>query len=567
MPFTSWFGNNSNNIMDISQYGNYPDGIAIYGYGGTDWIWGAVGNDELIGGAGADYLDGRGGFDWAMYDDSNVGVIVSLASWSGSGGTAEGDVLVNIEGLYGSMYGDSLIGNAGNNALSGDAGTDHLYGGDGQDALDGGTGADHLYGGAGADNLLGGENDDTLWGGEGGDSLNGGSGIDTAVYSGSSARVSIALWSGTAHYGEAEGDTFTNIENLTGSAYDDALVGGDGVNVLHGLGGDDDLKGFAGADSLWGGNGDDNLFGHDDADTLHGDAGNDGLDGGQGADTMIGGSGNDTYYVDNLGDMVTEFSGQGLDVVRTSTSYTLAAGAYVERLETTNADGVAALYLIGSNSANEIIGNNGANTISGGGGADQMTGRGGADSYFVDHANDSITEAGGQGVDQVFASLSWTLTEGADVETLATNHPIGTAALNLTGNASGNVIIGNWGNNVLNGGAGDDELQGLYGEDSFLFNTTLDAATNLDVITDFNVVDDTIQLDDAIFSSSLGLGNISAGEFVIGAAALDANDRIIYNSSTGALFYDSDGNGGTAAIQFAQVNTGLALTNLDFLVV
>ena len=77
---------------------------------------------------------------------------------------------------------------------------------------------------------------------------------------------------------------------------------------------------------------------------------------------------------------------------------------------------------------------------------------------------------------------------------------------------------------------------------------------------------DTIMLDDAIFSS-LGLGNISAGELVIGAAAQDANDRIIYNSGTGALFYDADGNGGSAAIQFATLSTGLALTNLDFLVV
>jgi serralysin len=92
-------------------------------------------------------------------------------------------------------------------------------------------------------------------------------------------------------------------------------------------------------------------------------------------------------------------------------------------------------------------------------------------------------------------------------------------------------------------------------------------ATNVDVVTDFNVADDTIQLDDDVFSSSLGLGNISAGELVIGAAALDANDRIIYNDATGELFYDSDGVGGVAQIQFATLSTGLALTNLDFLVV
>ena len=126
---------------------------------------------------------------------------------------------------------------------------------------------------------------------------------------------------------------------------------------------------------------------------------------------------------------------------------------------------------------------------------------------------------------------------------------------------------GNDGNNTLNGGDGRDDLFGLGGQDLSLFDTALNATTNVDRILDFNVADDTILLDQTIFSSSLGLGNISAGEFVIGTAAQDANDRIIYNSNTGALFYDNDGVGGNAAIQFATLSTGLALTNLDFLVV
>ena len=140
-------------------------------------------------------------------------------------------------------------------------------------------------------------------------------------------------------------------------------------------------------------------------------------------------------------------------------------------------------------------------------------------------------------------------------------------ALDLTGNETGNAVRGNSGSNVINGGDGNDELTGFAGQDSFLFDTPLSAAFNVDVITDFLVLADTIMLDDDVFSSSLGLGNISAGEFVIGAAALDANDRIIYNDATGALFYDSDGGGGTAQVQFATLSTGLALTNLDFLVV
>jgi Ca2+-binding RTX toxin-like protein len=161
----------------------------------------------------------------------------------------------------------------------------------------------------------------------------------------------------------------------------------------------------------------------------------------------------------------------------------------------------------------------------------------------------------------VFAYASWTLTAGSDVETVAAVG--GVSAINLTGNANGNVVRGNNGNNRLNGGDGRDDLVGLGGQDQFLFNTPLNAATNVERITDFSVADDTILLDNGVFSSSLGLGNISAGEFVIGAAAQDANDRIIYNSNTGALFYDNDGVGGNAAVQFAELSRGLALTNLD----
>jgi serralysin len=181
--------------------------------------------------------------------------------------------------------------------------------------------------------------------------------------------------------------------------------------------------------------------------------------------------------------------------------------------------------------------------------------------------NDAIVEAGGQGFDEVRTSISYTLTAGADVESLVTLNNAGMTAINLTGNASGNIVRGNNGNNLINGGDGDDELTGLGDQDRFLFNTALSEVFNLDVITDFDVADDMILLDDAIFSSSLGLGNISAGEFVIGTAAQDSNDRIIYDGNTGALSYDSDDNGGTAAIQFAELSAGLGLTHLDFLVV
>jgi Ca2+-binding RTX toxin-like protein len=217
--------------------------------------------------------------------------------------------------------------------------------------------------------------------------------------------------------------------------------------------------------------------------------------------------------------------------------------------------------------ADTLRGENGNDHLDGGAGTDTMIGGLGNDTYIVDNAGDSVTESGGQGIDVVRTSVSWTMTPGADIETLRTTNDAGVAAINLTGNASGNVVRANNGNNVINGGDGNDELTGRGGQDSFLFDTPLDAAFNVDVIADFVEADDTILLDQDIFSSSLGLGNISAGELVIGTAALEANDRIIYDSNTGALFYDSDGIGGNAAVQFAALSPGLALTYLDFLVV
>ena len=74
-------------------------------------------------------------------------------------------------------------------------------------------------------------------------------------------------------------------------------------------------------------------------------------------------------------------------------------------------------------------------------------------------------ESAGQGTDTVRTSVSWTLTDGADVETLSTTNPDGMAAINLTGNSSGNLVIGNNGSNLINGGDGDDELTGRGGQD------------------------------------------------------------------------------------------------------
>ena len=203
--------------------------------------------------------------------------------------------------------------------------------------------------------------------------------------------------------------------------------------------------------------------------------------------------------------------------------------------------------------------------LSGNGGADTLEGRGGDDVYFVEEDDVTIIEFGGPG-------QRW---RGNGHDEL---HPAGgcrhrtardifhRSPVELTGNSSGNVVYGNVGNNVLNGGGGNDELVGDLGQDSFLFDTVLDVVINVDVLSDFNVADDTIQLENTIFGA-FAAGPLADDRFVVGTAAQDANDRIIYDVDTGALFYDSDGTGAASAVQFAELNPGTALTHLDFLVV
>jgi Ca2+-binding RTX toxin-like protein len=148
---------------------------------------------------------------------------------------------------------------------------------------------------------------------------------------------------------------------------------------------------------------------------------------------------------------------------------------------------------------------------------------------------------------------------------LTTTNAAGVGAINLAGNSFGQQIIGNAGNNVIGGAGGNDVLRGLGGSDTFFFNTPLGAG-NVDTIVDFNVAADTIRLENAVFTG-LPAGALAATAFVIGAAAADALDRIIYNNVAGSLLFDSDGNGAAAAVQFASISAGLAMTAADFFVV
>jgi Ca2+-binding RTX toxin-like protein len=430
---------------------------------------------------------------------------------------------------------------------------DRIYGYGGMDTIYGFDGDDEIYGGEGDDSIYGFADNDVLKGGGGADHLYGGPGTDWASYLDAPTGVTVSLypWGGEGT-GFAAGDTFDNIENLSGSIYGDFLSGDDGVNTLAGQDGNDWLQGRDGADRLEGGTG--------TYDTA-------------------------SYYVSPVGVFVSLVTGMGFNGH--------AEGDRLNGIENLAGSGSRDDLLVGNDTGNSLWGNGGNDNLKGGGGVDVLSGAlgddtldGGTgrdwlyggpdnDTYIVDDAFDHAVESGGEGSDTVRASVSYTLFAGEDIEFLTTTSDTGTAAINLTGNNTTNVVRGNNGNNTLNGGDGNDELNGLGGQDWFLFNTPLNATLNVDRIVNFNVTDDTIRLDATIFSSGLTPDNsVGGSQFYVGAAAEDAGDRIIYNNATGAVYYDSDGTGTNAQIQFAQLDAGLAdptdinpLTHFDFFVV
>jgi len=145
---------------------------------------------------------------------------------------------------------------------------------------------------------------------------------------------------------------------------------------------------------------------------------------------------------------------------------------------------------------------------------------------------------------------------------------VGTAGANtLTGNGGIDLMFGGAGADTLNGGLGNDKLNGGAGKDVFIFNTA--TANNVDTIVDFTTGSDKIQLSKSIFTDAGVTGNLSTDAFWSAATAHDASDRVIYNSATGALYYDADGNGSVAAVQIAilGVQTHPTIDYKDFAVI
>jgi Ca2+-binding RTX toxin-like protein len=522
---------------DVAQYTsattsitvNMGTGIVQDGQGGTDslarieQIWGSNFNDSMLGGNGADFFVGSTGadtFDGGLGVDAvsyffypstssspTQGVSVDLATGTARDAFGGLDSLVGIEIVEGSSFADTITGGAANEIIRGNGGADSLSGGAGNDLLQGSTANETMSGGEGAD---------TLYGNGGNDSLDGGAGDDQVYASGASNMLG------------GEGN-----DQLFGGNGADTMSGGNGADTIHGNGGADSLIGGEGNDQIFafgasdaarldGGAGDDLLQGSSANDTLSGGDGDDTLNGGLGNDSLTGGAGNDVFIVNSAGDVVRDTAG-------TDTILLHAASINLAFVNVENVFGDLA------GQAFSITGNNAATNLVGG------------------SLNDSIYAL--QSTDTVYGLDGNDRLDGGSENDL------------IDGGNGSDTIIGGTGDDTVVSGLGNDSLNGGSGADHFIFNTALGTA-NVDRIQSYNVTDDTILLDDAIFTALGSPGALAAGAFKAGAAATDADDRIIYNATTGALFYDQDGNGATAAVQFATLTsiTG-TITHADFLII
>ena len=464
----------------------------------ADILMGDAGANWFIPRGGADLVDGRGGVDTVVYLNAPGAMLVDLALGTASGDGAGTDQLAGIEAVVGSVFADTLRGNAEANSLYGWLGDDVLDGSTGDDLLDGGAGMDtvdyrgaagrvvvdlslagpqatlgsgndtlisiesvigtalndtvtgnaaanRLFGGDGNDFLNGVDGDDWVDGGAGNDTLYGGAGNDTASFLLATGPVTVSLqMQGTRQDTLSAGQDFlSGFENLSGGGGADTLIGNDGANVLDGFFGNDTLQGGGGNDTL---NGGFLLAPETPGGPVPGDD-----------DILDGGAGEDTVTYADLGPQ-TAFPGLGAALAAGVRVSLLLQGAAQDTIGAGSDTLIGIEHLSGSRHADTLIGDAASNVLRGGDGDDILEGGGGDD--LLD---------GGAGVD--LASYAGAASAvNVRLGTSSATGPVGrdyfTAIEGLLGSIFDDTLVGDVSDNVLQGGDGNDRLFGEGGSDT-----------------------------------------------------------------------------------------------------
>jgi Ca2+-binding RTX toxin-like protein len=545
--------------------GAHGDRLIADDSGQMNWMMGYLGNDTLIGGAADDNLEGDS--EWSDHEPTQQG---------GS---------------------DELFGNGGNDNLRGWAESDSLNGGAGNDELDGDeqfafTDAfvfDQPAGAANADLVMdfgyGGVRDELHLGNGAMPGLGAAgrfSAGDARFFSGAGAnsgqdasdRVVYDTTTGQLWY-DADGNLagaaqlIATLQGapvliatdiivfggagagpINGTEGDDSITGTGGNDTMNGLGGDDDLMGEGGDDVISGGAGNDFLLGGEGTDSLSGGEGNDSLAGywdmpwvhHAEADTLDGGLGDDVYYV--RGETEVLIDAGGVDTVITNVDWTLAPG-----FENMLLDGPG-LVVHGNELGNRFENfpywtddeaYPPASTIFAGGGNDTFAGAwGGATTIF----------------------------HGEDGDDVALGDLRGST---FTGGAGRDTLSGGGGDDWLEGGTGQDSLTGGEGADSFVFREPA-FNSNFDRILDFESGADMLRFDDSVYTAIGAAGDFAAGDDRFFAApgarsGVDAEDRLVYNTTTGVLWYDADGSGPGGQLFVATLQGAPSLAASDIAVI
>ena len=583
---------------------------------GNDILYGGDGDDELIGGLGNDQLYGGNGDDVFSLGDAAPGNdsffggvgfdvvamrdVFSVGLWTLAINRIVLNAAAAVEIFALAQPGMTVIGTSGYDFFDLSGVKAVTFNGStfeerieidllqGNDTFAGGTSDDIIRLASGNDVVALGEGNDTIYITDGilsGSSLSGGAGIDTFVLGDDFSPVQTYAFSALAFLtaGNFEKVDIRGNVQINGSALADVvdLSGFQSFSlrtIIMLLAGNDRFT--AGSDSV-------DVDGGTGNDFLVGGLGDDWLSGGDGNDSMVGGEGSDFYLVGQAGDIVVESGTTGRDMIVT----TLAVWTLSAAFEDLAAEGSVGLRGTGTNRSNYMVGAAGTDSLFGllgndtllGAGRDSLTGGNGNDVYSVTGNSVQIVEVGRAGMDMVQTYATRYVLPNF-VENLTAQ---GINGLRGTGNNLANVLTGGQvadtlsgldGNDTLDGGLGLDRLIGGFGNDSltggtgndeFVFNTAL-SDFNRDRIADFAPGHDRIILENSgagLFNGLL-IGGLLEHRFKDTATgSVDGNDRILYNSITGVLSFDSDGSGSAAAVVFALVENHPTISAADFAVI
>ncbi len=487
----------------------------IYGEGGADDMFGGFGDDLLEGGDGGDELGCQDGIDTVSYSGSNSGVTVTV-NGAASGGHAAGDTISNCENIIGSAHADTLTGNANANVIEG---------------------------------------------GASGDTLNGAGGSDTISYAGSSAGVTFNHGAGTASGGDANGDTWSNFENILGSAHADTLTGNANANVIEGGAGGDALNGAGGTDTVSyagssaavtvtingttsGGDaaGDtisnfENILGSAHADTLTGDANANVVEGGAGGDTLDCAGDTDTLsYAGARAGVTVTINGTG--------SRGDANGDSISNCEN----------VTGSAHADSLTGDANVNVIAGGDGDDVIEGRAGADTMTGGAGTDTLSYR--NSVRPVYANFG-----DDEYEDNEAQDDVVSGFENLVGSKGGDELVGDANANVIWGLAGQDEIDCRAGDD------VVDGGPGGDEM-DGGAGTDTLTYADSPGPVFLNLSDSSASRGCYAAGDTVENiEKIIgtryddfFTSTSGGITFDGGAGGDTIIYRSSDAGVTVNLT-------